>query len=130
MALMSCKLCGRAFNSEGRKVCNDCMMRLEQVYSQAHEYLRDNEDEKIDTKKLADAMDVDPRDVQELVEMGWLERIMPSSYDDDDDYNEGSQEKRRQRQFQEFSGELEKMKTRRKMTTYGGDIYARTPRGR
>lgn len=122
MPLMSCKLCGKAFVSEGLKVCSDCMHRLEDVYYRAHDFLRDSNDDKLDAKHLADEMGVDPRDIQELIEMGWLER----------DLEIYSRKKgtRRQRQYEEFSEELEKMKEKSKVTSYGGEIYARRPRNK
>lgn len=121
MALMSCKLCGKAFGSDGRKVCNECMRRLEDIYSEAQHFLRNNNDADYDAKQLSDNIGVDIRDIQELVDMGWI---------DLKDHDGDGKNRRRIRRAQEFSGELEKMRDseKKKQTFYGGEIYARHPR--
>ena len=125
--LKSCKLCGRAFNSEGLNVCLTCFRRLEDVYSHAHEYLRDNNDEKFDMVQLADVMGVDPRDIQELIEMGWLDRDIELYLKKN---KKGGGQSARQVMAQKFGSELDKMKERNKRTMYGGEIYKRAPRWR
>ena len=126
--LKSCKLCGRAFNSEGLNVCITCFRRLEDVYTHAHDYLRDNNDEKFDMVQLADLIGADPRDIQELLEMGWLDRDI-ELYMKKNNRGEGFTSPR-QSMAQKFGSELDKMKMKSKRTMYGGEIYQRRPRWR
>ena len=129
--LKSCKLCGRVFNYEGGavKVCLDCFRRLEEVYTNSHDYLRDNDDEKIDFVQLSNAIGADPRDVQELIEMGWLDRELAS-------YKKNRA--RRYLEAEEFQDALKKVtgssndddKKKNKRMFYGGEIYQRKPRWR
>ena len=126
--LKSCKLCGRAFNSEGLNVCITCFRRLEDVYTHAHDYLRDNNDEKFDMVQLADLIGADPRDIQELLEMGWLDRDI-ELYMKKNNKGEGFTSPR-QSMAQKFGSELDKMKMKSKRTMYGGEIYQRKPRWR
>ena len=129
--LKSCKLCGKVFNYEGGpiKVCLDCFRRIEDVYSRSHEYLRDNDEEKFDFVQLSEAIGADPRDVQELVEMGWLDRDL-SLYK--------RNRIRRNLDVENLHDSLQKSlnsnndddKKRHKQTSYGGEIYQRRPRWR
>ncbi|MBQ4470164.1 MAG: hypothetical protein IJR35_02655 [Synergistaceae bacterium] len=127
--LKSCKLCGRAFNSEGLNVCLTCFRRLEEVYTHAHDYLRDNTDEKFDMVQLADLIGADPRDIQELLEMGWLDRDI-ELYLKKNNKNNGVIHSPRQIMARKFGDELDKMKMKTKQTMYGGEIYQRKPRWR
>ncbi|MBQ6774091.1 MAG: hypothetical protein IJP48_08540 [Synergistaceae bacterium] len=126
--LKSCKLCGRAFNSEGLNVCITCFRRLEDVYTHAHDYLRDNSDEKFDMMQLADLIGADPRDIQELLEMGWLDRDIELYMKKNSSV--GGLTSTRQSMAQKFGDELHKMKMKSKRTMYGGEIYQRKPRWR
>ena len=131
MLLKSCKLCGKVFNYEGGpiKVCFDCFRRIEDVYARSHEYLRDNNEEKFDFVKLSDAIGADPRDVQELVEMGWLDRDLELYKKKKGKYSLGSEESiYSSSNFLNVSGEHEKK--RHKQTSYGGEIYQRKARWR
>lgn len=119
MQLATCKLCGRVFVSNGPKICENCMRRLEEVYSRAHDYLRNNDDENFDAKALADAIEANPRDVQELIDMGWLERDIQT-------YKKTSS--KHYDHLQEFNEELESLKAKTKLNTYGGMKYDRNSR--
>ncbi len=113
--LRECKSCGKVFNSRGRKVCPDCMMRLEELYSYIHDYLRDHDDD-YNVETLAEAMDINPVDVQLLVEMGYIERDLQT-------YSKKKQGMR-QKLADELNHELDKMR-KENVTTYGGMIYSR-----
>ena len=116
MPIMKCRLCGKIFTDGGRdKVCPLCLRRLGDLYAEVHEYMRDNEDEDFDVYKLADALGVSTLDIQALVDLGYIERDL-ALY--------GKNETKRSRLAQAFSNEIDKM-NRNKVTTYGGDIYAR-----
>ena len=129
MLLKSCKLCGKVFNYEGGpvKICPDCFRRIEDVYSRSHEYLRDNDDENFDVVQLSDAIGADARDVQELVEMGWLDRDLRL-------YKSGRMRHNLDAEILQdsphkiFNINNDDDKKRHKQTSYGGEIYQRRPR--
>ncbi len=116
MPLMKCRLCGKIFTDGGRdNVCPICLRRLGDLYAEVHEYMRDNDDEEFDVYRLAEAMEVSTADIQALVDLGYIERDL-TLY--------GTRDTDRSKLASAFSAELDKMH-RRKLTTYGGDIYAR-----
>ena len=113
---MKCRLCGKIYTNGGRdNVCPICLRRLGDLYGEVHEYMRDNEDEEFDVYKLAESLGVSTADIQALVDLGYIERDL-AMY--------GKNETDRTKLAQAFSAELDKM-NRNKLTTYGGDIYAR-----
>ncbi len=115
MPLMECRLCGKIFTEGGRKnVCPECLIRLGDLYSKVHKYMRDHDDEEFDIERLSDEMDANLMDIQALVDLGYIERDI-SLY--------GTRETDWGRLAQELSDELGKMN--KKVTTYGGDIYSR-----
>ncbi len=119
MPLISCRRCGKAFigvNKGRANVCSDCHAKLESVYARAHEYLRDNPNEKFDVKKLSEAINANSYDIQTLVEIGWLERDIQT-------YTTTAET--RKQQANAFQIELDKLKEKNKRTSYGGEIYAR-----
>ena len=115
MGITGCKLCGRIVSTEGTRICRSCMRRLEEVYSDIHNYMRDNPDETFDIEKLSEDLDVNPADIQTLIELGYIDR-------------EIAENSRTERARRELAGiltnEIEDMK-KRKITTYGGEKYAR-----
>lgn len=116
MPLMKCRLCGKIFTDGGRdNVCPLCLRRLGDLYGEVHEYMRDNEDEEFDVYKLAEELNVSTADIQALVDLGYIERDL-AMY--------GKNETDRSKLAEAFSAEIDKM-NRNKLTTYGGDIYAR-----
>ena len=120
MVLVSCKICGRAFGSVGtggkRGICNRCLNYLENVYSRAHEYLRDHYDQKFDVAGTADAIGVEAQDIQILVELGYFERDIQTY--GNKNYSQ------RQNLAKAFENELGKMQ-KKSITTYGGRLYER-----
>ena len=116
MALTKCRLCGMLFTSGGRKnVCPLCIRRLEELYGYVHEYMRDHEDEQFDIYTLAEATESNLADIQTLVDLGYIERDL-GLY--------GKRETERSRLAKAITNEIDKM-NRNKLTTYGGEIYAR-----
>ena len=115
MNITGCKLCGRIVNAEGTRICRNCMHRLENVYSQIHNYMRDNPDETFNIERLSEDLDINPADIQMLIELGYIDREIAE--------NSGRERARR-----ELAGiltnELEDMK-KKKVTSYGGAKYAR-----
>ena len=117
MQLIGCRLCGKVFTNGGRNnICPQCISRLGELYNSVHEYIRDHEDEEFDVDELADAMGINAVDVQALVDLGYLERDL-SLY--------GKRETARSKMAHAFSTELDRMR-KNKITTYGGDVYARS----
>ncbi|MBQ7544227.1 MAG: hypothetical protein IJT02_04705 [Synergistaceae bacterium] len=116
MPLLQCRLCGRIYTEGGRdRVCPRCLRRLGDLYGSVHEYMRDHEEERFDIYKLAEGVGADLADIQALVDLGYIERDL-GLY--------GTRETERSRLAQAFTTELERM-SKSKLTTYGGDIYAR-----
>ncbi|AFM22629.1 MAG TPA: hypothetical protein PLD08_03990 [Acetomicrobium flavidum] len=73
MSVIECYLCGKGFVTTGPKICPACMKRLDALYMEVRDYIRDNPHLRLNVRELADAMDADPRDIQALVDMGRLE---------------------------------------------------------
>ncbi|MFY9431324.1 MAG: hypothetical protein WAP11_08700 [Acetomicrobium sp.] len=73
MSMVECYLCGKGFVTTGPKVCPTCMKRLDKLYFEARDYIRDNPRLRLNVRELADALSADPRDVQTLVDLGRLE---------------------------------------------------------
>jgi len=49
------------------------MKRLDNLYMEVRDYIRDNPHLRLNVRELAEAIDADPRDIQALVDMGRLE---------------------------------------------------------
>ena len=73
MAVIECYLCGKGFVTTGPKICPTCMKRLDSLYMEVRDYIRDNPHLRLNVRELAEAIDADPRDIQALVDMGRLE---------------------------------------------------------
>ncbi len=122
MDITGCKLCGRVVSAEGNRICPNCMHRLQEVYSQIHNYMRDNQEDKFNIESLSEDLDVNPADVQMLIELGYIDRKL-------------AEDSRTERAKRKIAGMLsghvygdedddEDTKHRRIMT-YGGEKYAR-----
>ena len=117
MPLTKCRLCGMLFTNGGRNnICPLCIRRLDELYGSVHEYMRDHEDETFDIYTLSEAMDANIADIQALVDLGYIERDL-GLY--------GKRETQRSKLANSLSREIDKM-NRNKLTTYGGEIYARS----
>lgn len=77
MKLTTCRLCAKAFPSDGPSTCPKCTEELDSLFRQVREYLRDNPRKALNTEALAAELGIDIRYVQALVEMGHLERSVP-----------------------------------------------------
>ena len=116
MDITGCKLCGRIVNAEGTRICRNCMHRLEKEYSEIHNHMRDNQDEAFDIERLSEELDINPADIQTLIELGYNDREIAENSD---------RERARRELAGILTGELEDIK-KRKITTYGGSKYARS----
>ena len=118
MRLRQCKLCGKITTADSG-ICSDCVKDLGELYGSVHEYMRDHKDEKFDMEKLSEGLDIDPVYIKALVDLGYIEAIIP----EEEDMNQ----KQRHKLAEAFSKELGKFQ-KAKITTYGGEIYARKQR--
>ena len=115
MDITGCKLCGRIVNASGTQICRNCMHRLEREYSDIHNYMRDNQDETFNIERLSEDLDINPADIQMLIELGYIDREIQRN---------SERERERKELAGMFANELEDMK-KKKVTTYGGAKYAR-----
>ncbi len=77
MSLVTCKLCGRLFDSTRSRICVQCIDDLDDLYPKVREYIRDHQGESFSVDVIAEDMGVDILRVQALVEMGYLDREVP-----------------------------------------------------
>ncbi len=102
MPLLSCKLCGKIFTSAGGRTCPACLQRLDGLYPRVRDFLRDNPKLQFNVETLSAELEVEIRDIQALVDMGYLDRDLASSTN--------SQEASKQKLAQEFENSLKQMK--------------------
>ena len=74
MALVTCSLCRKIFTAAGGRTCPACKKRLDELYLKVRDYLRDNPKLEMNVDTLSEAMNADIREVQALVDMGYLDR--------------------------------------------------------
>ena len=115
MDITECRLCGRIVKGEWPRICRNCLHRLDEVYSDIHNYMRDNPYETFDIEKLSEDLDINPADIQMLIELGYIDREIAMKSEKD---------AARKRLAGIFADELEDMK-KKKVTSYGGAKYAR-----
>ena len=115
MDITGCKLCGRIVNNEWPRICRNCLHRLDEEYSDIHNYMRDNPDETFDIERLSEDLDINPADIQMLIELGYIDREIQMK-------SKTKSEKRKLAGV--LANELEDMK-KKKVTSYGGAKYAR-----
>ena len=119
--IVICKLCRKLYNGQG-KICPECRQRLDELYPDVRDYLRDNSKLAFNVETVAEALDVDIRYVQELVAQGYLDRDLP-----EDMSREVLSD--RQKLIKAFETSLDKMKSdaaiaaSHKSVTYGQEIY-------
>ena len=123
MALITCRLCRKIFTAAGGRVCPECQKRLDDLYLDVRNYLRDNPKVAFNVETLADALGADIRDVQGLVDLGYLERDMPRG-------GELQENDSRQKLAKEFEQSLTQMRAaaaaaaQRKPVSYGQELYS------
>ena len=119
MPLLTCKLCGKIFSSSGGRTCPACHKRLDDLYPRVREYLRDNPKTGFNAEMVAAEMEVDIRDIQGLLDLGYLDRDVGSQTN--------SETLRRQKLAQEFESSLKQMKDAsaqsNKPVSYGQQRY-------
>jgi hypothetical protein len=124
MALLTCKLCGKLFTSTGDKTCSACVARLDELYPDVREFLRDHPKTEFNVENVADEMDVDIRYIQALVDRGYLERDSDKSAPNKEDLD-------RQKLAKELENSLKQMKdsaarresARNTAVSYGQERY-------
>jgi hypothetical protein len=95
-------LCGKIFTSSGGRTCPACHARLDEIYPRVRQYLRDNPKVNFNVEMVAEALDTDIRDIQSLVDMGYLDRDIGRQTD--------PETLKRQKLAQEFESSLQQMK--------------------
>lgn len=121
MSLLICSLCGKIYDSKSvpvrRKICRECLGRLDGMYSGIHEYIaRHGEMKGINLQEIAEGCSLEAEDVKLLLDMGYFERDIQTY---------GKAESERQRLAEIFERELKNMQDRGRLSTYGGEIYRR-----
>lgn len=78
-SLLLCNLCGKAYNPNTvlnqRRICGDCLKRLDDMYSGIHKYI--TAQGKIDDITLSDItseLEIEPDDVRLLYDLGYFDR--------------------------------------------------------
>ena len=119
MPLLTCRLCGKLFTSSGGRTCPACHTRLDELYPRVREYLRDNPKVAFNVETIAEELEVDIRDIQGLVDLGYLDRDL--------DTQASADTAKRQKLAQEFENSLKQMKDSSaqpvKTVTYGQQRY-------
>ena len=128
MALVTCKLCRKVFTAAGGRTCPDCKKRLDDLYMKVRDFLRDNPKIEFNVDTLSDSLDADIRDVQALVDMGYLDRDFKA--------NLSGEESSRQKLALELEKSLNEMKaaaashTQKGAVSYGQQLYSDKTRRR
>jgi hypothetical protein len=124
MALLTCKLCGKIFTSPGDRTCPACVARLDELYVDVREFLRDHSKTDFNVEEVADRMKVDIRYIQALVDMNYLDR-------DIDKASSSKEDTHRQKLAREFENSLKQMRdsaarreaARNSVVSYGKERY-------
>ena len=122
-SLDRCILCGKVFNGGSlpgnKKVCPECLAKLEAMYSKLHDYIRKCKDDVFfDPAYLAKATGISLENVKLLISMGYLERDIQTW---------SSTPSERSVQAKKFEREIDRIVRERRNATYGGKIYNRKP---
>lgn len=133
MALVTCKLCRKIFTAAtaADRACPECRKRLEDVYLKVRDYLRDNPKEELNVEMLAEVLEVDIRDVQGLVDLGYLERDFAHG-----ETSESAAEDSRQKLMKELEQARDQMKAtaaaaaQHRPVSYGQTLYGDKARKR
>ena len=120
-SLSRCKLCGKIFDPysvPGRNgLCPKCCVRLEEIYSRVHEYIRRNKKDVVfEPEYLAEMTHTSLEDMNLLFSLGYLERDMQTWSDKISE---------RRQLAGRFESAMARMKEERKLAMYGGTIYSR-----
>ena len=128
MALVTCKLCRKVFTAAGVRTCPDCKKRLDDLYMKVRDFLRDNPKMEFNVDTLSASLDADIRDIQALVDMGYLDRDFKA--------NLSGEESSRQKLALELEKSLNEMKAaaashaQKGAVTYGQQLYSDKTRRR
>ncbi len=122
MALVTCKLCRKIFTAAGGRTCPACQKRLDDLYVEVRDFLRDNPKLEMNVESLSEALKADIRDIQALVDMGYLDR--------DSEMGSLAEDSSRQKLALEFEKSLNEMKSaaasapQRSAVSYGQQLYS------
>jgi hypothetical protein len=104
MALLTCKLCGKLLTSSGGdRICPACVTRLDELYPDVREFLRDHPKMEFNVEDVAEGLEVDIRYIQALVDRGYLDRDTDKNSSDREDQN-------RQKLAKELENSIQQMR--------------------
>lgn len=122
MALLTCRLCRKIFTAAGGRTCPACKQRLDELYVKVRDFLRDNPKLEANVESLSTSLEADIRDIQALVDMGYLDRDLK--------LDSAGEETDRQKLALEFERSLNEMKSsaaaapQRSSVSYGQQLYS------
>lgn len=123
MALVTCKLCRKIFTAAGGRTCPECKKRLDELYMKVRDFLRDNPKLEMHLDTLSESLNVDIREIQALVDMGYLDR--------DAEALSSNEESSRQKLALEFEKSLGEMRAAaasqalsKASVSYGQQLYS------
>ena len=68
MNIIQCPLCRKAFQSQGNKVCPNCLGKMDEYFFKVRDYLDDNPDASID--KVSEETEISQRVIMYLIKEG------------------------------------------------------------
>ena len=120
MSWRKCRICQAFYDDRAyyarRGLCYNCMSKLEDISNRVHDYIKTHEITNINVHAIAREVKANPEDIENLFELGFLERDIKT-------YSNVKTE--RQELAEKFRREMNVMTRQRKITTYGGHIYSR-----
>ncbi len=122
MEMITCDLCNKPFASTGPRVCVRCMKRLDTVYAKARDFIRDNPKARLDVKEMAEALEVDVRDLEVLIAQKRLDRDADNAMGEVED--EESRRKKLLESFQRSASELSG-EPKKAYRSYGEERYGK-----
>jgi hypothetical protein len=110
--------------SSGDRICPACLTRLDELYPEVRDFLRDHPKLEFNVEDVAEGMNIDIRYVQALVDKGYLDR-------DSDKKGWEREDPGRQKLAQELENSLKQMKgsaarrdaARSSVVSYGQERY-------
>ena len=86
MKLKTCTICRKLFSSDGPDICPICMEHIDASFQIVRNYIETSPDADLDAYSLSVALNIDPRYIQALVRLGYIEPIEDPEPVDDPEY--------------------------------------------
>jgi len=123
MEMVTCDLCNKPFASAGPKICVRCLKRLDTVYVKARDYIRENSKVRLSVSELAEAIEVDVRDLEVLIAQKRLDRDAGDSMGEMEDEEE--RRKKLLESFQRSVADASGGETKKAYRSYGEERYGK-----